>query len=149
MTARATWRSIAATLLLVAACDSSQPPGFLDKAGIETEMRRAAATTPFPPDADPGRLTVDDPSGSSYQVGFGQSMVEARAMCAWYREWLSTRETDVARASRAEAVISVFPEWATYRLYMDDSGRDHVDRLLGAVRADQPGPLAEEVRINC
>jgi hypothetical protein len=148
MTARPIWRSIAATVLLVAACDPSRPPGFLDKTGIETEMRRAAATTPFPPEANPGQLTVDDAS-ASYQVGFGLSTVEARAMCAWYREWLATRETDLARASRAEAVIAVFPAWATYRLYMDDSGRDHVDRLLGAVREDQPRPVAEEVRINC
>jgi hypothetical protein len=148
MSVRAVSRCLAAAVLLVAACDAAGPPGFLDRAGVEAEMRRAAATTPFPPNADPGRLTVDGPAGS-YEVGSGLSMVEFRAMCAWYREWLGTRRVDLGRAARAEAVIAVFPEWATYRLHMDDSGRDHVDRLLDAVREDQPDPVADELRINC
>lgn len=148
MSTRLLWHVVAAALVAVAACDSGGPPGFLDKPGVEAEMRRAVATTPFPPGADAGRLTVDDASGS-YEVGFGLSMVEFRAMCAWYREWLGNRTLDPARTARAEAVIAVFPEWATYRLHMDDSGRDHIDRLLEAVHEDQPGPVADEVRINC
>jgi hypothetical protein len=150
MTTRTPIRAVAGlmALLLVAGCDPAQPSGFLDAVGIEAEMRQAVATTPFPPGADPGRLTVDDRSGS-YEVGLGRSMIEFRAMCAWYREWLGTREADLDRARRAAAVIAVFPEWATYRLYMDDSGRDHVDRLVSAVREDQPALVGDELRINC
>lgn len=135
------------TAIGVAAC-SAQPPGFLDASGVEAEMRLTAATTPFPPGADAGRLTVDDRS-ASYQAGSGRSMVEFRAMCAWYREWLATRETSPSRAERAVSVVAIFPEWATYRLHMDGSAREHIDELIDAVRADRPQPVEAEVRINC
>jgi hypothetical protein len=123
-------------------------PGFVGADWIEAEMRSAAAVTPFPPGYGAGDLTVEDRSGS-YEVGSGRSMIEFRAVCAWYEYWLGGYEASNQRQRHAAlTMMRRFPTRESFRS-ADASFRELNDEIIAGAERNEPAELVRFLENNC
>ena len=110
---------------------------------INAEIAAAKKTTPIPSGyAFPSIGVPDD--GSVWGSYSGQSMVEFNAICAWYGDWLTARQSgDGARLSRDRAMFDQILTWKTIAdpNLADESVRDLFRGLNAAADRGDAGPI--------
>jgi hypothetical protein len=69
----------------------------------------------------------------------------------WQINWLDARNVqDQARQTADGRVIASIPTWSSYGPpFADQSYRDVLDRVIGAVDRDDAAPVAANVALNC
>jgi len=136
--------------LLVSACGgttASAPPGMMNAGAAQAEIAAALKDVPIPPGATI-LPTIQDQSGT-YQVGYGHTLVEGRAMCAWFRYWLAAIDGNrPADATRAADVAKLFPTWVIYR-DGDISYTSLIDTVVRKANLGDLSPMAQFVAVNC
>jgi hypothetical protein len=146
-------RSFCAVILgaavIVSGCGAtaSAPPGMMDAGAAHAEIVAALKDVPLPPGATI-LPTIHDQSGT-YQVGYGRTLVEGLAMCAWFRYWLAAIEGNrPADATRAADIAKLFPTWVIYR-DGDISYTSLIDAVVRKANLGDLSSMGQFVAANC
>jgi hypothetical protein len=128
---------------------TESPFGLSNAAAFQREIDAAKAVTPIPSGATwPASLQAQP--GTYYSKGGAYQSVEGAALCLWLDEWTMAVETDGVHASGAAGVVLGYPAWRSYRgEFASQSYRDVIDRVLGAVRRGDRGPVLSYMALNC
>ena len=129
---------------------SETPFGLAGSAEFNREIEAVKAVTPIPPGYT-WPATLHAKYGVVYSRGGGYMQVEYIAFCMWQVDWLNARQAnDVTRQAADRDVIQGYPTWQSYTgPFADQSYRDLMDKVIAAVRRDDPAPVAANVDLNC
>jgi hypothetical protein len=129
---------------------TESPFGLANTSEFNREIEAAKALTPIPARFSwPASLRAQE--GTAYSRGGGRAQVEYVAICMWQVDWLDARNVqDHARQMADGLVIAGIPTWSSYGPpFADQSYRDVLDRVIGAVDRDDAAPVAANVALNC
>jgi hypothetical protein len=129
---------------------TESPFGLANTSEFNREIEAAKALTPIPAGFSwPASLRAQE--GAAYSRGGGRAHVEYIAICMWQIDWLDARNVqDHARQTADGRVIASIPTWSSYGPpFADQSYRDVLDRVIGAVDRDDAAPVAANVALNC
>lgn len=129
---------------------SESPFGLATSREFDREIEAAKVITPIPAGFTwPASLRAKD--GTAYSRGGGRVEVEFIAMCMWQVDWLEARAAaDSERQAEDQRVIASTPTWYSYGPpFADQSYRDVLDRVIGAVNRGDAAPVAANVALNC
>ncbi|MEU8079331.1 hypothetical protein AB0B31_28285 [Catellatospora citrea] len=142
--------------LLVSGCSDSSSGAGGTKSYEEAlqEYGEAKSKLKLPPNVGEegwGRPLMKESDGQPvvYQDGAATMTLELSWLCAWQKEWLSTRGVDAAREREAMSQLEAFPNMRTYASSFDDGTRAAFDANIAAARLGDPGPIRNDVQLNC
>jgi hypothetical protein len=138
--------------VLFAACGSgptadTSGAGMQGAAAAQAEVEAAKRDTPLPPGATIS-VAITDQAGS-YESGYGTTLVEGQAICAWFKYWLSAESSnDETAIAAAQDAAKKIPTWTIYTT-ADQSFRDLVNSVIDKATLGDPTPMSAFVTNNC
>lgn len=140
------------TALSIAGCGSdpgtdTSNGGMQGASAAQAEVDAAKRDTPLPPGATVFVEITDQ--GGSYESGYGTTLVEGQAICAWFKYWLAADSTNDAEAlAAAQDAAKKMPTWTIYTR-ADQSFRDLINSVIDKATLGDPTPMSGFVTNNC
>lgn len=129
------------------------PYGMGDAEAYQAELDTAKAVTPLPPGAAwPAFLDSAPDDDATYGTGLGRQMVEFGAYCLWLGYWHEAHAVgDRQSVERALDTLDDVRTWKsmTDPQTMDEIGRDLIQDTIDAAFAGDPGPVLQQLELNC
>lgn len=130
-------------------CPASEARGFTDFEHIEKEYLATIEKLNWPDGVTlPDKLEGED-TGTSFQVGYGDTRASNLWEYSWMKEWLNSYSTDSARAEKAlEELEKAFdmPYMGTDRC--DDATRNYLRENIDKAKLGDPSGFRECIELN-
>ena len=128
---------------------ASEARGFTDFEHIEKEYLATIEKLNWPDGVTlPDKLEGED-TGTSFQVGYGDTRASNLWEYSWMKEWLNSYSTDSARAEKAlEELEKAFdmPYMGTDRC--DDATRNYLRENIDKAKLGDPSGFRECIELN-
>lgn len=122
----------------------------LTPADAEQEYNQAMTEWPPPPGTSYEPLKLEENGVSIlYSPGQPESFLQARWLCAWEDEWLTSRGESDSRETAALTQLERLPTSTMYQQRWDDVSRDLLTKALAAARLGDPVPIRNDFLANC